>query len=126
MTGDLVLFDENLDTSPGRYRRDDHASSISGARSVALRAGSQKARLLEAYATAAWPLSDEDAAVEAGVPPRSCFWKRCSELRADGLIEVVRDDQGEPVLVWSDATSAWRNVCRITDAGRAVRAGLAE
>jgi hypothetical protein len=77
-----------LDISPGRVRSNDHASSIAGAHSVALRAGSQKARLVEAY-EAAYPegLTDEEAAKAAAVPDRSCYWKRCNELRDEGRIE---------------------------------------
>jgi hypothetical protein len=71
----------------GRHRKNDRDTSIEGAESVAYRAGSQKARLLEVYVTA-YPkaLTDEEAAQLAGLPMTSCYWKRCGELRQDGKI----------------------------------------
>lgn len=70
----------------GRARHTDPDTSAAGAASVTVRAGSQKARLLAAY-YAAGPdgLTDDEAAVHARVD-RACFWKRCSEMREDGLI----------------------------------------
>jgi hypothetical protein len=75
----------------GRHRRNDRPTSIEGAQSVAYRAGSQKAKLLQAYYWNPRGLSDEEAAVVAGLPLTSCYWKRCGELRQDGMIE----DTGE-------------------------------
>ena len=76
-----------LDERKGRSRRNDHKTSKAGAQDVAYRAGSQKDKLLNAYRTA-YPagLTDEEAAIAAGLSLRSCFWKRCSELRQDRLI----------------------------------------
>ena len=84
MTND-TLFDQR----PGRHRRDDWVTSITGASSVAYRAGSQKAKLLAAY-EAAYPagLTDDEAAEAAGLDVRSCYWKRCGELRQDSAIVV--------------------------------------
>lgn len=75
------------DDRSGRTRAVDHGTSVQGADSVAYRAGSQKARLLAAYAEAgSRGLTDDEAAVACGLE-RSCFWKRCGELRQDGMIE---------------------------------------
>lgn len=84
------LFDQpETDTAPGRARRDDHASSKAGAASVAMRAGTQKHRLLTAYAAAGHEgLTDDAAAIAVGLD-RSCFWKRCGELRDVGAIETT-------------------------------------
>jgi hypothetical protein len=97
-----TLFDEagrvNPDLRTGRHRRNDWATSVDGARSVAYRAGSQKALLLEAF-RAAWPdcLTDEEAAVSAGVSLGSEYSKRCGELRQDGQIKVVKHWDGTVV-----------------------------
>lgn len=82
-----TLFDP--DYSTGRHRYPDWSTSIAGAKSVAYRAGSQKAMLLAAYQNA-YPngLTDDEAAVAAGLPLTSCYWKRCGELRNDGKISV--------------------------------------
>lgn len=82
----------------GRHRRNDHVTSVEGANSVAYRAGSQKARLLEAF-RAAWPdsLTDEEAAKRANLSLSSEYSKRCGELRQDGHIRQVLDSEGNPV-----------------------------
>lgn len=80
----------------GRHRNPDRATSVEGAKSVAYRAGSQKDKLLKAYATAyPNPLTDEEAAKMAGLSPTSCFWKRCGELRQDGkIVELSQTRKG--------------------------------
>jgi hypothetical protein len=76
-----------IDQRKGRHRRNDYATSVVGAEAVAYRAGSQKARLLAAYRRAGGAgLSDDEAAIAAGLPLTSCYWKRCGELRQDGKI----------------------------------------
>ena len=82
-----TLFDP--DYRSGRHRYPDWSTSIIGAERVAYRSGSQKEKLLSAY-KAAYPsgLTDDEAAVAAGLPLTSCYWKRCGELREDGAIEV--------------------------------------
>ena len=104
----------------GRARHTDPATSHDGARSVTVRAGSQKARLLAAYAaadpangTGTGGLTDDEAAVAAGLD-RACFWKRCGELREDGLIRDTGYSARGPLHGES------RMVCTITAAGRAV------
>lgn len=85
-----TLFDP--DYRSGRHRYPDWSTSIIGAERVAYRSGSQKEKLLSAYKDA-YPLglTDDEAAVAAGLPLTSCYWKRCGELREDGVIKV-----GEP------------------------------
>lgn len=53
---------------------------------------SQKERLLTVFKKASpQALTDEEAASLAGLLSNrySCWWKRCSELRRDGFIEIV-------------------------------------
>lgn len=100
-----------LDFSPGRTRNPDHPTSIEGAKSIGYRAGSQKARLLSVYqraeeAARLWAtdpgLTDEEAAGMANLT-RTCYWKRCGELRADGKIvptgETRLGNAGVPRIV---------------------------
>jgi hypothetical protein len=122
------LLDEVRPTEPrpGRARGSDPQTSHNAGRSVARRAGSQQHRLLAVYADAARDLTrgyvgsaggltDSEARAWARLPARSCYWKRCSELRQDGLVEVL-DGITRPDVETGEA----RVVCRITDAGRAV------
>lgn len=102
---------------PGRTRRDDYATSEQGARAVGKRAPTQKLRLLMQYREAGEAgLTDEEAAEAAGLTGRSvCYWKRCSELRQDYLIEEL------PVPTTRKGSAGVdRTVCAISDAGRAV------
>lgn len=109
-----------------RARSGDPSTSAAGGRSVARRAGSQSVRLLRVYATTVWyrdgvrltAFTDSEAATAAIVPARSCWWKRCSELRQDGLIEVMRNSDGTEVTRPDSVSGEARIVCRITDDGR--------
>lgn len=109
----LDLF-ADIDERAGRARSTDPDTSRQGAASVAYRAGSQKHRLLDAYYSLP-DATDEEAAKAAGLNLRSCFWKRSSELREDGLIEPVLVG-GEPLTRRGDA-GVERIVCRISRAG---------
>lgn len=114
MTRDGFPFEQaSFDLVPGRVRRGDLPTSRAGARAVAPRAGSQKALLLDAYAEAgARGLTDEEAAAAAHLPLRSCWWKRCGELRQGGFITPTGDERlGE--------AGSPRIVCRITKEGSA-------
>lgn len=96
-----------IDERKGRHRTDDKPTSVAGAASVALRAGTQKARLLEVYRQG--PATDEEAAARAGLL-RSCYWKRCGELREDGLIKATGETRvGE--------AGVSREVCALTPSG---------
>lgn len=77
----------------------------------------QKMRLLIQYRTAGDDgLTDEQAAQAAGLyGGTTCWWHRCSDLRADYLIEqhaVPQERKG--------SAGVERMVCVISDAGRAV------
>jgi hypothetical protein len=94
-------------------RATDPKTSKLASQSVAFRSGSQKAKLLAVYAEASDEgLTDEQAGVSSGLAkmPKCCYWKRCSELRQAGLIEVNgkmrRSSVGEQ-----------QQVCIITSAG---------
>jgi hypothetical protein len=87
--------------------------------------GSQKARLLAQYALAGEAgLTDNEAAVAAGIPMTSMYWARCRELRQNGLITpMVAGDEDVPVSrIGSSGTS--RVVCVVTPEGLAVAASL--
>jgi hypothetical protein len=91
----------------GRHRTDDKPTSVAGAASVAPRAGTQKARLLAVYHEG--PATDEEAAARAGLI-RACYWKRCGELREDGLIKPTGDTRvGDAGVI--------RVVCALTPIG---------
>jgi hypothetical protein len=115
--GDLMemetasLFDEQ-DHSPGRTRTDDHATSYAGADSITFRAGSQKAKLMNAYREAGYGgLTDEQAAANAHLPAMSCWWKRCNELREAGAIVKTTETRiglaGVPRMVCRDAGATY-------------------
>ena len=96
MTEQPDLFSD-YDERRGRYREPDWQTSVAAGRSVAYRAGTQKAALLAAFRSA-WPegLTDEEAAVRADLSLSSEYSKRCGELRQDGYITVVYEN-GEPL-----------------------------
>ena len=94
------------------FRNTDPITSVQGAQDVKPRRGSQAMLLLAEYAHRDG-LTDEEAGLFSGLlhRPKCCYWKRCSELRAKGLIA----DTGETRL--SSAGSMMR-VCAITPEGR--------
>jgi hypothetical protein len=102
------------DSSHKRHRTNDHATSTQGAYDVAFRAGTQKAKILLAYFDHGHLTADE-AAKEAGVSMRSCYWKRCSELRDLGFIEPVMD--GDYPLNRIGDSGSQQMVCKITRDG---------
>lgn len=118
----LVEFHSRALTDPnpqrGRVRHDDHSTSNAGAAEVAKRAGGQKRLLLQAFADAGvFGLNDEQAAERAGLPMRSCWWKRCGELRALGLVRYAHDEHGAEIT--SIASSGVpRKISVITPLGR--------
>jgi hypothetical protein len=93
------------------FRSADPVTSRQGARDVLPRRDSQQGQLLAVYRNQPG-LTDEEAGVKSGLAakPKCCYWKRCSELRAKGLIE----DTGDTRL--SSAGSAMR-VCRLSAKG---------
>lgn len=77
---------------------------------------SQRQLMLLAYGVTREYLTDEQASVKAGVSPRSCWWKRCSELRQMGYIEPLTDEHLNPVLVTGSQGKLVLN-CFITPRG---------
>lgn len=96
-------------TIPARHS--DPSTSHSAAASMTMRAGSQRARLLEAF----WKMhdaTDEEAMRNAdGVAPTSEYSKRCSELREAGFITETGETRA------SGITGMQRIVSRITHEG---------
>lgn len=90
------------------------ATSTTAALRAAPRTGSHKALLLLAYYRAD-TLADAAAAERAGLAHTRSWWKRCSDLRRDGLIAQVGTTtvRGEQVMT-----------CKITAAGAAMAAQL--
>lgn len=107
MSDEPTLFDDiphARDTDP--LASHDAARQLSSARS-------QCRQLLRVYGEGQG--TDEWACLRAGLHEG---WKRCSDLRALGLIEWVRNEHG---VIQRELASTGRmvGVSRITDAGRA-------
>jgi hypothetical protein len=92
------------------FRSADPITSVLGAGEVKPRRRSQAMLLLAEYLKGR--MTDEEAGMASGLAlkPKCCYWKRCSELRAMGLIIPT----GETRL--SSAGSAMQ-VCEITEEG---------
>lgn len=79
-------------------RRRDPGTSKAGAVDVTIRAGSQRFKLLTAYANAPLAthgLTSDQARERAKISERSCYWKRVSELHAAGLIMTAGEREGD-------------------------------
>jgi hypothetical protein len=102
--GDIMFDDLPL------FRKEDPITSVLGAGDVKPRKRSQAMLLLAEYLQGG--MTDEEAGMASGLAlkPKCCYWKRCSELRAMGLIIPT----GETRL--SSAGSAMQ-VCEITEEG---------
>ena len=95
-------------------RSTDPITSHEAALSVTVRAGSQQAQLLQAYADAgALGLTDDEAGVNTGLAakPGCCWWKRCSELRQAGYIVPIGN------VTRLSRAGENQQVCGITNAG---------
>ena len=92
------------------HRRTDPPTSEAGAKVVLLRAGTQRHRLLTAYADGS-ELTADEAMRKSGVSERSCYWKRISELREGGFIETTGEERAAE-------SGAVQMVCRITVKGQ--------
>lgn len=115
MTGDQLSIDDALNDIPGA-RNTDPDTSHAAAAEIKVKAGSQRARLLAAFAGfGQWRiegLTDEEAMrIAQGVSPTSEYSKRCSELREGGFIEPTGETR-------PGAAGPQRIVSRITDKGR--------
>ncbi|GAC1521664.1 MAG: hypothetical protein NVS3B1_06170 [Marmoricola sp.] len=92
------------------YRSTDPRTSEAGGHDVAIRSGSQRHKLLMAYADGS-DLTADEAMRKAEISPRSCYWKRVSELLAYGLLEDIDEERlGE--------SGSMQRVNRITAAGK--------
>lgn len=120
-TDQIVLEEPRLRTLCGEprtipARSTDPVTSHKATEEIKVRAGTQRARLLEAFGWAAAEsflgLTDEEAAIWAdGVSVQSEYAKRCSELREAGFIEPTGKTR-------RGASGMERIVSRITDKGR--------
>lgn len=98
-------------------RRTDPVTSHRAARNITGRV-SQCDRLLIQYHF--WgPMSDEQAASVADMPPRSCWWHRCSDLRQRGFIDYTIDEATQQPLLITGSLGRQVHVCEITGAGLA-------
>lgn len=93
------------------FRNTDPMTSVQGATDVKPRRASQAMLLLAEYAHRDG-LTDEEAGLFSGLAhrPKCCYWKRCSELRAAGLIIPT----GETRL---SSAGSMMQVCAITEEG---------
>jgi hypothetical protein len=86
-------------------RTSDPSTSHRGAVDVSYRTGSQKARLMDAYRAHPAGLTDEEAGIIAGLE-RAGYWKRCADLRSDGVIEPTGAER-------LGSAGSWVMVCRV-------------
>lgn len=93
-------------------RLSDPLTSNDGIADVLPRAGSQQRKLLMAYGSRPMGLTNEEAADLAGLlDTRSCWWKRCADLLAAGLIEDTLTER-------TASTGSSCRVCAITAKGK--------
>ena len=94
-------------------RRTDPEESRAAANKI-LKLGGQRRKLLRVYyehtREGGLPLSDHEASELAGLPSRSCWWKRCGELLTNDLIEKVTTHKDRE-------TGQWVRACVITRRG---------
>lgn len=101
-----------LDLFTQNWRDHDPDTSVMAAASVITRAGSQKSLLLIHYTQAGERgMTDEEAGIVSGLKGTGAnYWRRCSDLRALGLIKPT----GEYRL---STMGERRMVCRATAEG---------
>ena len=93
-------------------RASNPSTSRQAAKSVQVRSGTQRHRLLQTYLNG--PQTDEEAGNASGLRKPGCaYWMRCSELRQGGFIQPVG-------LTRTASTGEQQMVCEITEAGRIV------
>lgn len=104
-------------------RSSDPDTSHKAARSVALRADGQKAKLLKAFGSVNNPMNAEEAWMLTDINSRACWWHRVSDLAKDGFISVVKVNG---VNYERKASSGeWCQAYVITENGKAKLAELA-
>lgn len=108
-----------FDKVPPGHRDDDPWTSKEADQAVRVTAKNQRGKLLLSYFKDHYGLSqgltDEQAAVDAGLT-RSCYWKRCGELRDGGWIEPVLDEDGV-IKARRGSAGVNRMISRITRKG---------
>ena len=110
-----------MDMFTQAHRDHDPVTSVMAAASVQTRAGTHKYMLLVCYAKALDAgLTDEEAGIESGLhEKRADYWRRCTDLRALGLIR--------PTGGWRlSRFHERRMVCVITEEGQKVLEGVQE
>lgn len=98
-----------------RARQSDPVTSTEAARAVALRAGTQAARIAVAYRDNG-DLIDDEAGQLAGLG-HAGYWKRCSDLRRAGIIEPTGETR-------PGRSGEQQRVCGLTALGRTLTANL--
>lgn len=100
-------------------RATDPHTSHAAAEAIRVTARNQRGRLLRAYAGRPLGLTDDEAqACAADVSELSCYWKRCSELRAAGLIVATGETR-------KGRAGVDRLVCALTSTGKAALRAMA-
>ncbi len=101
-------------------RRTDPVTSHLGDQDVEPRRASQRRRLLNAYLNHEAGLTNHEAGEIAHLFQADGSYpaRRCSELLRDGCIEVVTDEDGNPLLRVNSYSGSKQRVCRITGKGR--------
>ena len=93
-------------------RLSDPSTSNEGIHDVLPKAGSQQRKLLLAYASRPMGLTNEEAAEIAGLHVVGCcYWKRCADLLAAGLIE-------DTLTTRVASTGSEQRVCAISAKGK--------
>ena len=115
MSDQISLFETIVETPAARAS--DPTTSHDAARSVQVRKNTQKYELLAVFALAEHRftgLTSWDAGELSGLSarPGCCYWKRISELAADGFLQAIGTRRV--------ATNEEQRVYRITEAGRSV------
>lgn len=93
------------------FRTNDPITSKKAGKSAARRSPSQRMILLRAF-VGGKGYTDEEAGEVTGLAkkPRCCYWKRLSELRADGLIAPTGDYA-------KSSAGELQRICRLTPKG---------
>lgn len=105
--------------TPGA-RNTDPETSHKGSADAAVRSGSQRYQLLEAFVAHPAGLTSWEAAKHAKLMKRSCcYWKRVSELHADGFLTTIHHSKtGEPLTRPNPDTGSAQQVLKVTTEGR--------
>lgn len=98
------------------YRNTDPETSKEAWEHTATNAKAQRIKLLRMYAEME-DATDDEVAFVADMLDGNNYTKRCSDLRNQGLIEPIRDEDGE-LLTRPGLSGRSRMLCQITSKGR--------